>query len=369
MPQSKVISHAKWLKSFACFVLCSIAIICLFNYAVDSVGIFRTDSGLLFAAKALTRGLIVAGFRNMDERQFQELIIENDERKLDTIVLGSSRSMEFRGHLFKKDLNDYFFNHSVSGASLEDHIAIIGIYKNKKGYIPKRIIIGVDPWIFNKNAGQNRWQSIGAYYEAIIKDIYGKKIKVVASSSGVKYKQLVTWDYTIANIKALLMPSKRNRFYIVETVNTDDSLRASDGSNYYPYKTRFKEQNEVEKDAKAYAKSPVYSLEKFCELSNVQLFEDFIQYLQKNGAEVILFLPPYHPVTYDLLVNKNEYKILADVEKYLKNYSIHNNLRLIGSYDAKQHKLGNEDFFDGMHSRDVVVERLFSDQKVQHSFP
>jgi hypothetical protein len=360
-------TYSKWLTRLGLLIFVLLASVCLFNYTVDTVGVFRTSSGLLFAAKSLTCGRVVAGFRNIDERQFQQLIIESDNREIDTIVLGSSRSMELRGRLIEGRTNRAgFFNHSVSGASLEDFIAIIGLYESKRGYIPKKIIMGIDPWIFNKNSGQFRWQSIGSFYKTAMIEMYGKEAKIVATPPDIKkYKQLVTWDYTIANVRASLIPSERNLFRIVDTVDTDDYLREPDGSNHYPYAFKSRKDNIVQKEARTYVKPPVYSLEKFTELSNTQLFENFIQFLRRRDVEINLFLPPYHPLTYKLLVSKDEYKIILDVEKYLRLYSVQHNIKLFGSYDANHCNLNSEDFYDAMHWRDVATKRLFTDQQSQ----
>jgi len=323
------------------------------------------NKSLVFAAQALIRGQIVAGFRNIDERQFQQLIIENDKRKINTIVLGSSRSLEIRErsikNIFKSENDINFFNHSVSGASIEDYIAIVGLYKKVRGYIPKRIIIGLDPWVFNKNSGQNRWKSIEKFYNMLIEEIYDKKLESPKTLSlhKTKYAQLINWDYTIANIESLFVPSKRNRFHIVNSIDIDESLRAPDGSNYYPYKIRYKSDDIVQREAKNYTNPPVYSLENFFELTNIKIFEDFIQFLKKHNVEVILFLPPYHPLSYEILINKNEYKIIEEVEKYLKNYAANHNIKLLGSYNPKTYNLQSIHFYDGMHWRDTAAKILF----------
>jgi hypothetical protein len=356
------ISYMKWVAWFGSFTFSLLAATCLFNFAVDDVGVFHVSNDLLFAAKSLTQGQIVAGFRNIDDRRLQQLIIENDKRRIDTIILGSSRSMELRSRMFDGgDKGKGFFNHSVSSASLEDYIAIIGLYKGVRKCIPGKVIIGVDPWIFNKDSELNLWQSISAFYESVVSEMYGRETKSKAASSVVKYRQLITWDYTIANMNSVLAPSGRKRFYIVSSIDTDDYLREPDGSLHYPYKFRFRENSEVEKEAGAfYTNSPVYSRVKFHSLSNTQLFEDFIGYLREHGVEVILFLPPYHPLTYGLLANKDEYKVIKEVEKYLRSYALCHGIKLLGSYDPQRCKLKGADFFDGMHLRDTGAKTLLA---------
>ncbi|MFY4760445.1 hypothetical protein ACOTV0_09420 [Aliarcobacter butzleri] len=134
-----------------------------------------------------------------------------------------------------------------------------------------------------------------------------------------------------------------------------------DGSIYYPYKNRFPDFNEVAKVAESYAKVNVYSLERFEDLSNIDLFEKFINYLKNNDVNVYFYLPPYNPITYDILVSNEKYKIIEKVEDYLKKFSKKNDIKLVGSYNPHRLNLKNEHFFDGMHSLDSVYEIIFKD--------
>ena len=134
-----------------------------------------------------------------------------------------------------------------------------------------------------------------------------------------------------------------------------------DGSIYYPYKDRFPNFEEVEKIAKSYAQGSVYSLENYEELSNIEIFEKLIAYLKNNGVNVYFYLTPYNPITYDILVSKEKYKIIDEVEIYVKEFAKQNNIKVVGSYDPHTINLKNEHFFDGMHSLDTAYEIIFKD--------
>jgi len=149
------------------------------------------------------------------------------------------------------------------------------------------------------------------------------------------------------------------KFYIVDTTDTDDFIRADDGSIYYPNKIRYKSNDKVKVDAIAFAKYNPYSLGKYDNLNNIKLFEDFVRYLQLNKVEVTLFLPPYNPITYDLLLESNKYNIILKAEKYLINFAKLNDLDLKGSYNPHKYEFSNEDFFDGVHGRDRVFKKIF----------
>jgi len=352
--------NIKWLQYSIGSIIFMISIISMFNYKIDSLGIFGNSNYLLSAAKTLTSGKMIAGLQNYDERLFQELIIKNLQVHNNAIAIGSSRTMQLRKRFFLKDKSN-FFNHSVSGASLEDYISIVGAYEKIQGYLPSTIVLGIDPWIFNKYNGQNRWKTLSKYYNYEMKKIYNKKQNSTENVNITKWKQLINYDYTISNIKFLetLLKNNGKVFYITDTIDIDDFIKESDGSIHYPYKERYPNYDEVKKTAVSYAKGQVYSLEHFNTLSNTKLFETFVKYLQSNGVNVIFFLPPYNPVTYDLLIKNKKYKYLTIAEHYINDFAIKNNITIKGSYNPHKYGFTNKDFIDGMHGHDSVVKKIF----------
>jgi len=165
-------------------------------------------------------------------------------------------------------------------------------------------------------------------------------------------------DYFKENVKAF---RKKQAYYIVNSIEVDNALKMPDGSIYYPYKERFPNFDEVGKVAKSYAQGNVYSLEKYEKLSNLELFEGLVKYLKNNEVNIYFYLPPYNPITYDILVSKDKYKFIEKSEDYLRNFAKQNDIKLVGSYNPHKYNLKNSDFFDGMHSLDIVYEIIFKD--------
>ena len=356
--------NIRWLQYSIGLIVLIISLISVFNYKVDSLGLFGNSNYLSKAAKALTSGKMIAGLQNIDDRLFQDLIIKNLQVRNDVIAIGSSTTMKLRRRFVSKDRIN-FFNHSVSGASLKDYIAIVGAYESIHGYLPSTVILGVDSWVFNKNNGQGRWVGLKKYYDFELDKIYGKGAKSASKNitiNAIKWKQLINFDYTVSNIKFFirtLLNKNGKEFYIVDTIDSNDFIRGSDGSIYYPNKIKQLNNDKVKEYAIAFTKGKPYSLEKYDSLSNLKLFEDFVRYLQLNRVDVILFLPPYNPITYDLLVKNKKYKYILISEKYLINFAELNGINVKGSYNPHKYGFTNKNFLDGVHGRSSVVKKIF----------
>jgi predicted glycosyltransferase involved in capsule biosynthesis len=123
-----------------------IVLLLLTNYFGDAARLFDNDYEKQMA-KIIINGQYVTNVENYDERLFQKELIISEEIYPNFVIVGSSRTMLINSDLF---LSSSFLNNSVSGASIEDIISIYQLYKvNNK--LPKKILLGVDPWLFNRN--------------------------------------------------------------------------------------------------------------------------------------------------------------------------------------------------------------------------
>jgi hypothetical protein len=352
-------SYKKWLKGFFSILLLLLALTALFNFHADSAGIFRPNKGLKGVALNLINGNMVAGYLNRnDERELQRLIVENYSGRRDIIAIGSSRTMLLRKRFIRGNVD--FFNHSVSGAIIEDYVAIIGLYR-RKGVLPKTVIIGIDPWIFNKNSrlGSDFWRILESYYEEMVaefpKGARGTKMvrNIIGPRSDVtsRYEQLINLEYTLQNWQYL---QKGKRVYVTDTVKVDDYVREPDGSLHFPYSTRFAK---MENTGSRVLPEIIYS--NFDTLSGTGLFEDLLHYLKAHGVKAVLLLPPLHPDVYRSSLHDPRYSITLKVEAYLRQLARDNNLIVIGSFDPGRNGFKAEDFADEIHGHETVMQKLF----------
>ena len=356
-------SCKRWLKGFLSVFLLLLLLNAFFNFHADSAGIFRPNKGLKGIALNLINGKMVAGYLGRsDERELERLVVENYPDRRDIIALGSSRSMLLRKRFIAGGVD--FFNHAVSGGMIEDCVAIVGLYK-RKGLLPKTVIIGMDPWMFNKNAwpGAEFWKILEPYYREMV-DEFPKgpeeidPVKSVAPpklSATSKYEQLINLEYTLQNWQHV---QKGEKIYVTSTADVDDYVREPDGSLHFPYTMRFRTMPELGSIG-----LPEIIYHNFTELSGTELFENLVRWLKSHGVKVVFLLPPLHPDAYQICLRDPKYGITLKIEAYLRQFARDNDITVIGSFDPSKYGFKAQDFSDMIHGHEHVMQKLFENYR------
>lgn len=339
------------------FLLPILIIVGLTNFLIDPAQLFNNhyENGMV---KIINDGYNVANTGNYDNRLFQKIYINKLSEAKDIIVIGSSRSMQVRDELF----TDTFFNNSVPGAVIEDYIAITQLYAlNDK--LPQKVILGVDPWAFNINHGQERWKSYQEYYQSFMENnnIITEKIRLFFSRFSTNASKLLSVKYFQGSIEYFLFSDNNFDYFPTKKEKISSKIKLNDGSLIYDKTYRNVTKKEIERKAKNYINGTLYSIEDFSEINDIYLeqFKDLINFYKIKNVEVILYLPPYHPIVYDYIVNNKKYEMVKIVESYLKKFGFENNIQIIGSYNPNIFKLESKDFYDGMHPKEKAIIKLF----------
>ncbi|MFC1558568.1 hypothetical protein ACFL40_04350 [candidate division KSB1 bacterium] len=341
-------------------------IIVVVNYFADPAQLFKSGRYEKNIAKLLHQGNNVANVSNLNERLLQKYFIEGLKERREIVVFGSSRSMQIGYEIYN---NESFFNNCLTGASLEDYMALYNIYR-RKGLIPLKVIIGVDPWIFNINNGQKRWKFLITEYKSIFKIMNSSKDSKVTSNIGTlinKYYQIISPSYFQQSVKKIILSfnkSERNmdQIYITQEEFPDETMIRRDGLRRYSKAMRTITIEEIDNLARKFNTSNnKYSIEDYKVLDpKLKLhFEQFITLLLNDGVEISVFLPSYYPMTYEYLVSSRNYRIIDDVENYIRKIADTYNIKVYGSYNPKRINFTEEDFYDEMHPKTEAVSRLF----------
>ena len=336
---------------FDCVIGLLVLVLCtaLLNWWQDPAGAFSDDNVYESTAKALCegKGLVISG--NYDERAFIKSVVWQGDNDYDVVVLGSSRVMSIGDESVSKF--GALRSLAVSGAALEDDVAIWHCYKKKMSSVPKVVIIDGAPWLFNKNSEETRWKNKLAldYVEAL----HDMGFSVVEADDYNRYKTLFSMMYTKESLKKLCTNKESVPIEIWdETENSyeDKQILHSDGSRIYSQKTL---QGDADASARAYISGKVYHVEEYNNLDTERqkIFEKLVKDIQSKGTTVVIFLPPYHPIVYDYLKKEAKYSNVFAAERWYRSFAAENGVVIIGGYNPSSIGLDDKAFFDGMHMR------------------
>jgi hypothetical protein len=358
----------EFIKKIAILLALPAVVVCCVNYFVDPAKLYRNVRNEGEIARHLLEGSNVASVANYDERLIQKHYIDGLSKKKDIVVLGSSRSKMIGSELFH---TVDFFNNSVSAASLEDYMALYWMYR-KRGIVPSNIIIGLDPWILNRNNNPTGYKSIEADYREILKAIGssapGSSRLLPVGFFHEKYTSLISPSYFQISVSESLRrlggkKSKKKDYYTTKNMFEKEGVLLSDGSLTDTEEIRSLSVPESDAKAIEYANvDPVYCLGNFTRLDPeaIERLSKFIDLLQRDGIEVLFYLPPYHPRAYDILTHSDKYNIISDAQRCFENMARYKMLRLVGSYNPIECNLADSDFYDGMHLKRESVGKVIN---------
>ncbi len=326
------------LKSFLKFLLLSFLII--FIFSITNINNFNSNSKNSTEAKLakllLNNQAVYAP--NMDGRQFIKFRIFYENSNPNTLVIGSSRMMQVASNSYDKEL----INLSVGGGSIEDHITITEMALEK--FNSKKILIGLDPWLFNKYQGQKRWKSLNKEYSLSLENIKSSRIKnkVININSSKKEWKLLEYFYNKLNIRKIV-PANNN------IKNNKKEIILRDGSRVYAKKDEIK-------DIKPGIIN--YSMERY-EFSekNFELYSQFLNYLKNvRNVDLVFVLTPYYPDAYKLTIEKKP--IYLQIEKKYRELAKSYNIKVIGSYDSFVAGCNKNEFYDLTHPKESCMKKI-----------
>ena len=328
------------------------------NYSIDP-DYTLNNSYIRPLVSALVDGNMVSGPVNVNSRLLKKQWIENMPEMPEVLVLGSSRTLSISKQLFH---SHSFFNASVTNCTFEDMFAFLRIIESKnKGY-PNEIIICADQWLFGNSFNEKRWLVNRSETVEMALEIGTVPIEKFPGR-WVLDKEFVKELFSVKYLfRSIISGGKSERFEITHTVDSTKMIFLPDGSRSVPEKNINMDETNVLTDAMNYFYSS--SDEHFKEIDEFQcvLFEGMIKMLMSRNCKVILFIPPYHPKTYELMKNSNKSVGIFNAEIYLREFAKENDLKLIGSSDPYLENLSSTDFYDAVHLKPEIVNRFLMNE-------
>ncbi len=340
--QKKKINLKKLLIFFFIFLIFIVL------FAIININFFSsnsknsTESRL---AKLLSNSRAVYSTK-MDERQFikNRIIYEFSNPKI--LVVGSSRLMQVSSDTYNQDL----LNFSVSGASVEDHITIVGMALEK--FNPEIVLLGADPWLFNQYNEQKRWKSLAKEYDLFLSKIKNFKstknfLNLEKSNMEPKiYEEILEKFYNSLNIRNL-------NFVVSDMKNSDKQIIMRDGRRIYGKK-------DIKTVEDNHGEVVRYSMEriKFSEEKFI-LYNKFIDHLINNHKkEVVLVLSPYYQEAYKKTID--EIPAYLEIEQTFRDLAQKKSIKIIGSYDPKKAGCKKNEFYDSSHPKEICMRKIIN---------
>ena len=326
------------------------------NFSVDLENSFRKNRERK-VAKWLLSKKNVANLKESNERLIHKILIQQGKRA-NCIVLGSTRGLQINHSIFE---GQEFYNYSMKGACIQDFYSLTYLLQEENA-LPEKIIFVADPWLFNAHNNLTDWAVLSDAYENFSRQLSQEAFYAPSwEFTPPDYKKLWSLSYFSENMGLLL---SREFPWVYPTYETDLSapIKHYDGSLIYPAEVREASIKEIFARAERMAYGPsITSLGEFTELDEElrKHFQALIQFYEKQGIEVLLYLPPFNPIVWGTIQNNPNYQAVLSAEKYYKNYASSNGLLLLGSYNPHNMYLNPEDFYDGMHLSRESTQKFF----------
>ncbi len=291
----------------------------------------------------------------------------------DCAIVGSSHVMsisKLRDNRGGLSICESVLNLGVSGGSIED--VVLMMFKLLKDGAPRRLFIGVDPWMFgfDKDVQWKKYSDLyveaGEYF-----DLDPRPINTEDSYRQVLLQNLINFDYFRESVKylgrkgiqeiaaeyqgSLVVDDFKMAEFDLSTGATK-SVTLADGSHVYS--SGYIQEALAKKHALIDNGYRIDS-EKTIDYGAVEVFLKVLRRVLSNGQNVALFLTPYHPNVFD---DKNSVSRVAmeDIAPLIGKISRELDIDVFGSYNPDVLGCTGDEFFDFMHPMTECVNGVFS---------
>ena len=331
-------------KTIKCLLLLAafMAVVVGVNIGVDPANIIRNDYAKQ-AAEIVAAGDNVTNLLNFDDREFVNQYAQLRKDDVDVLVLGSSRSLQVT-----KDVTgvDSTFCAGVTGADLRDCIAAYMQFR-QNGKTPQQVVICAEYWFLSNGNLNGRAKT--EMYEQFCQ-LTGNQPFKTSSQKLDKVKEMVSFSYFQTSLDYLFTEKGDIKLAAVSTADNAYPTRRADGS--YSYEEEYRNRDIIDIDADAVSSTHYNSIDYTFNGVDDQLvkqFEDFIRFIQADGAQVVLQLAPLHPIYYNHMAQGQRYAPMLATQDYF--YSLQDTLgvQCFGGYNPADFGMVNTDFYDAQH--------------------
>ncbi|HYQ56869.1 MAG TPA: hypothetical protein VEP89_05920 [Draconibacterium sp.] len=336
-------------------ILLPIVLIAVVNYTIDPDFVLKTGYTKQIAM-ALNEGKMVAGPVNSNLRQIKKKWIEIMDEGPDILVLGSSRTISLSNNVFH---GEHFFNASVSNCTFQDMYIFISLLEQQHFKYPEKVFICCDLWLFGNSFSEKRWLQNRSDFISLAEQSTTIPLKNIPPKWEIQKEWITELFSTRYLLRSVKTKGKKQEITICEKVDSTQMMLLPDGTRLSP--ARVTNINEVKTEE--LARHYFYNTddEHFATIDPTQkiLFDQLLILLKKKGSKPILYIPPYHPTTYELIKNEDQTKGIFQANDYVGLVAQQNNIKVVGAINPFDSGLQKSDFYDGVHLKKAALEQLF----------
>ncbi|NCC07425.1 MAG: hypothetical protein EOM30_05140 [Clostridia bacterium] len=352
----------KILKAALCFVP-FVLLVVLVNVYADPANVLRTGYEKQ-VAQILANGENASNLSNMDDRTLMEIYAQMRTQPIDTLVLGSSHSMQVTSEV-TGDANT--FCAGVTGADLRDCISVYRLFK-EKNFAPKKVILVCDYWFLCEDTVEDRAMTDG-YIEFCRENNFTavgtSNIAIErANQAFQKLSQAFSLPYFQSSVAYISKGLQKQRAPVATAeFYTDTDMRRADGS--YCYSAQFRDTVTYEADVDKRVSDVISVMpaeaREFTSVSPElsRQLSAFIAEMQADGAEVTLMLPPFHPAYYEYMLTQSAYAPILATQDVFEGVAKQQGITPFGGYNPTELGLDKYDFYDALHCSDAAVARFY----------
>lgn len=355
-----------YLKYLFATTFTVLAITASINFFIDPANVYHADR-LSAAAYAATLIKSEHGLWWPEDSLADRAVkksLTNYSGQADCVVIGSSRVMQVGSARTKKSLENAcpsILNLGVSGASIEDQFVLA--YLSLRHGHPKKIVFGVDPWLFAFNKSP-KWSYYAEDYKRARKEILGETKRGGAENNDIlnsRLRNLLSIEYTIRSVQKIVSDLKNgptSRFAepapeLDERLGGKESVFFQDGSLQYSAKfLASAKTTPIPLGGVKYATDGILN-----DRVAIDEYISLLQWVKNQGVEPILLLTPYHQNVWKAPESPNARALIA-TEPVVRQIARKLDLKVMGTYNPDTAGCLDTEFLDFMHANTDCLAKL-----------
>jgi len=326
------------------------------------------------AAATFVPGQVLLGYRDRDERRFQQARLEVIPLPR-LVAFGSSRVMPVSTALMGVPPGA-FYNTGLSAASVEDFIVLWSVLERRER-LPETALFSIDRWAFNRSHPQVRWLEWQSEVNRFVDTSRGRRASFGGAVDWAMYgwyqgKELLSYTVfktSLQEFNRLRIGRSRRGQEIADALARDlvperdaVGVRALRADGSLAYERAYVEQPlmQVRAEAQRFARVHRGNLENFVwDAERATRLELLWSDMRARHVRLIAYVPPFHPVVWeDLNRDPRIRSALEETAAFLASLAGKLGVRFENFADPASVPCTEAEFLDGTHARDSCLTRI-----------